>query len=166
MRDWCIIYIGIIKIPLFKDVLVKNPSNCRLKSFINPGIVMIAVIEVPIILLFSSYIYLYFCLKKLYSLQNLPSNILASHSKIVSLQEEFSLTCQIRNALSHPIIKWYKDFVYQINASVAQTPDRITMDLRRDESYQNDFLAILFIKDASEMDAGTFTCRVCTINIM
>ena len=133
---------------------------------------MIAVIEVPIIedllyfLLFSSYIYLYFCLKKLYSLQNLPSNILASHSKIVSLQEEFSLTCQIRNALSHPIIKWYKDFVYQINASVAQTPDRITMDLRRDESYQNDFLAILFIKDASEMDAGTFTCRVCTIYIM
>ena len=173
MRDWCIIYIGIIKIPLFKDVLVKNPSNCRLKSFINPGIVMIAVIEVPIIedllyfLLFSSYMYLYyFCLKKLYSLQNLPSNILASHSKIVSLQEEFSLTCQIRNALSHPIIKWYKDFIYQINASVAQTPDRITMDLRRDESYQNDFLAILFIKDASEMDAGTFTCRVCTIYIM
>ena len=49
MRDWCIIYIGIIKIPLFKDVLVKNPSNCRLESFINPGIVMIAVIEVPII---------------------------------------------------------------------------------------------------------------------
>ena len=92
------------------------------------------------------------------------SNILLTrHSKIVSLQEEFSLTCQIRNASSRPIIKWYKDFIYQINASVAQTPDRITMDLRRDdsdESYQNDFLAILFIKDASEMDAGTFTCKV------
>ena len=49
MRDWCIIYIGIIKIPLFKDVLVKNPSNCRLESFINPGIVRIEVIEIPLI---------------------------------------------------------------------------------------------------------------------
>ena len=99
----------------------------------------------------------------MYSLQNfLQGNTLHTHrhSKIVPLQEEFSLTCQIRNALSRPIIKWYKDFIYQINASVAQTPDRITMDLRRDESYQNDFLAILFIKDASEMDAGTFTCKV------
>ena len=49
---------------------------------------------------------------------------------------------------------------YQINASVAESSDRITMDLRRDEGHTSDFLAILFIKDASEMDAGTFTCKV------
>ena len=42
-------YIGIIRIPVFKDVLVKNPSDCELESFINLGIVRIVVIEVPII---------------------------------------------------------------------------------------------------------------------
>ena len=42
-------YIGIIRIPVFKDVLVKNPSDCGLESFINLGIVRIVVIEVPII---------------------------------------------------------------------------------------------------------------------
>ena len=43
---------------------------------------------------------------------------------------------------------------------MAESSDRITMDLRRDEGHTSDFLAILFIKDASEMDAGTFTCKV------
>ena len=42
-------YIGIIRIPVFKDVLVKNPSDCRLESFINLGILRIVVFEVPII---------------------------------------------------------------------------------------------------------------------
>ena len=47
---------GVIKIPVFKDILLKNPSI--LESFINPGIVRFAVIEVPEIedLLYQVYV--------------------------------------------------------------------------------------------------------------
>ena len=82
-----------------------------------------------------------------------------SGSKTVFSQAEFSLTCQIRN-VTRPKVLWFKDSTYQINASIAQSIDRITMDIRSDLIRDRDFLAILFIRDANEMDAGQFTCKV------
>ena len=82
-----------------------------------------------------------------------------SGSKTVFSQAEFSLTCQIRN-VTRPKVLWFKDSTYQINASIAQSIDRITMDIRSDLIRDRDFLAILFIRDANEMDAGLFTCKV------